>query len=78
MHLHEYHLAALGDSGAYLHPDGLKVGWKLRQLCGQWQAAREERIRQQIINHHRLKEEMKDERAEALQCARGMQAAPEV
>ena len=57
---------------------GLKAGWKLRQLCGRWQAAREERIRQQIINHHRLKEEMKDERAEALQCARGMQAAPEV
>ena len=57
---------------------GLRAGWKLRQLCGRWQAAREERTRQQILNHHRLKEEMKEERAEALQCARGIQAAPEI
>ena len=56
----------------------LKAGWRLRQLCVRWQGAREERMRQQIIKQHRLKEEMRGERAEALQCARGMQAEQEL
>ena len=57
---------------------GLKAGWRLRQLCVRWQGAREERMRQQIIKQHRLEEEIRGERAEALQCARGMQAEQEL
>ena len=39
---------------------------------------REERMRQQILKQHRFEEEMKDQRAEALQCARGIQAEQEL
>ena len=57
---------------------GLKAGWRMRQLCAQWQGAREERLKRQIIKQHRLEEEMRDQRAEALQCARGIQAEQEL
>ena len=57
---------------------GLKAGWRLRQICARWQGAREERMKQRIIKQHRLEEEMRDQRAEALQCARGIQAEQEL